>query len=69
MGSGHAWPPAGGGKSSTEGGEKAEKYCLHDLMQYGLSSRRRIKKESDFVRLLKKARKIKNDFFFVLFEK
>ncbi len=38
-------------------------------MTFAFRESQRIKKEGEFVYLLKNARKIKNDFFFVLSEK
>jgi|GEM_PF-2328440 len=38
-------------------------------MTFAFRESQRIKKEGEFVHLLKNAKKIKNDFFFVLFEK
>jgi RNase P protein component len=37
-------------------------------MTFAFRESQRIKKEGEFVYLLKNAKKIKNDFFFVLFE-
>jgi len=38
-------------------------------MTFAFRESQRIKKEAEFVQLLKNAKKVKNDFFFVLFEK
>jgi len=37
-------------------------------MSFHLQARQRIKKETEFVAMLQSAQKIKNDFFFILFE-
>jgi RNase P protein component len=38
-------------------------------MTFAFRSFQRIKKEAEFVHLLKNAKKIKNDFFFIFFKK
>jgi RNase P protein component len=38
-------------------------------MTFAFSEFQRIKKENEFVHLLKNAKKVKNDFFFIFFKK